>query len=482
MSLLFDFPAGSYNPPLGNAIEFSFNESADLFFNQQITLPLLVNQSLTQKLLQRETLSQFVKPALSVNQSIIKWFSLIASAQLEIKLLQELYKSIAGYGPAVTLFNEPLPIEQISLTFDQLGRPLVFYRVGEDTLKLYWYDPIAQQNVLTNFGIGKDPAACFDFPQDTGRSFTDVLLFYVRDNQVFMRIQRDRYEIEYPCPATQQGLKINSAGLRVDNRLQVVYQFSDEGYVAPVIEVPDTVIVDPEDIEPEEPGEPTEPEEPEPNQPVVIVGRHYYRQPGLAAIHTAAPMIANRYVWSAGFDMRGYDASRTGVITLLSQGANVAPLSFSPTKRLPTALLVAYFKFQSSVRGTFFVRINRRDHFFVSSELLRDGRYEITVNGNAISIKRNGNSIAGGPILPAPNFDDNGPLTFASSLYRFGNELRPEYPAIEAQIYNAWVDTSGVKTSWRLSNNGEAQQPSSPAGTPLTLINHRAENWRFEQS
>ena len=139
------------------------------------------------------------------------------------------------WGAPEILFSEAQPIEQISLTFDQLGRPLVFYRVGEDTLKLYWYDPVAQQNVTTTLTTGKDPTACFDFPQDTGQSFTDVLLFYVRENQVFMRIQRDRYAIEYPCPAIQPGLKINSAGLRVDNRLQVVYQFKDEDFVVPSI-------------------------------------------------------------------------------------------------------------------------------------------------------------------------------------------------------------------------------------------------------
>lgn len=123
------------------------------------------------------------------------------------------------------LFNELLPIEQISLTFDQLGRPLVFYRVGENTLKLHWYDPVAQQNVLTNFGVGKDPTACFDFPQDTGQSFTDVLLFYVRDDQAFMRIQRDRYAVEYSTGLSKNKLRLESAGLRTDNRLQVVYRW-----------------------------------------------------------------------------------------------------------------------------------------------------------------------------------------------------------------------------------------------------------------
>lgn len=136
-------------------------------------------------------------------------------------------ESTSQWGEPVELFEEPLPIQQISLTFDQLGRPLVFYRVNEDTLKLYWYDPVLQQNVLTVFGQGIDPLAAFDFPQDTGQSFTDVLLFYVRNNRIYMRVQRDRYAIEYPASDVIPGVRLRSAGLRVDNRFQVEYIYPE---------------------------------------------------------------------------------------------------------------------------------------------------------------------------------------------------------------------------------------------------------------
>ena len=355
----------------------------------------------------------------------------------------------------VTLFNEPLPIQQISLTFDQLGRPLVFYRVGEDTLKLYWYDPVAQQNVTTTLTTGKDPTACFDFPQDTGQSFTDALLFYVRDDQVFMRIQRDRYAIEYPCPAIQPGLKINSAGLRVDNRLQVVYQFKDAGYVPPVVPV----------------------------TPVVVPGRFYYLQPYISAIHTAAPLISNRYNWQAGFSLRGYASSSTGIKALLSQGTNNMPLSFAPAVRLASSLLVAYFRSQVGVNGTFAVRINGREHFFVSSEPLQDGVYELTAAGNSFSIARNGNVIAAGNIMAAPNANDNGPLAFGSNVHLFNNNIvpGPGYSAIEGYIYNAWLDAGGTRYDWPLLDKGEPLQPSTPPGHPITINQHRVENWRFVQ-
>lgn len=132
---------------------------------------------------------------------------------------QELF----SWASPVTLFNEPDVIQQISLTFDQLGRPLVFYRTGVNTLKLYWYDPVIQQNVNVQITTGIDPVACFDFPQATGESFTDALLFYTRNNRIYMRVQRDRFNIEYYTGVEEEGIRLESAGLRVDNRLQVVY-------------------------------------------------------------------------------------------------------------------------------------------------------------------------------------------------------------------------------------------------------------------
>lgn len=142
--------------------------------------------------------------------------------QLDGQVLVQGATGVTWAAPVV-LFDEPVSIRQIQLTFDQLGRPLVLYRVGENTLKLYWYDPVLQQNILATLATGLDPEACFDFPQDTGQSFTDILLFYQRGEKIYMRVQRDRFAIEYEAPAVRRGFSITSSGLRVDNRVQVTY-------------------------------------------------------------------------------------------------------------------------------------------------------------------------------------------------------------------------------------------------------------------
>lgn len=102
------------------------------------------------------------------------------------------------WSAPIELFDEPETIEQIALSFDQLGRPIVFYRVLGNQLKLRWYDSLAGQNVTTLIGYGTDPKAAFDYPTDQSAGFSDVLLHYVRKNRLFMRVQRDRFLIEYP--------------------------------------------------------------------------------------------------------------------------------------------------------------------------------------------------------------------------------------------------------------------------------------------
>lgn len=137
-----------------------------------------------------------------------------------------LRKGVNGvWAEPVVLFQESDFIKDLALTFDQLGRPLVFYRTENLDLKFYWYDPVLQQNAIADLGQGYDPVACFDFPQDTGQAFTDMLVFYVRANRIYMRVQRDRFAIEYDTGVEHPGLRLESAGFRVDNRLQVVYTY-----------------------------------------------------------------------------------------------------------------------------------------------------------------------------------------------------------------------------------------------------------------
>ncbi|WP_351122545.1 hypothetical protein [Shewanella sp. T24-MNA-CIBAN-0130] len=155
------------------------------------------------------------------------------------------------------LFQEAEAIKDIGLTFDQLGRAMVFYRTGTDTLKLFWYDPVLGSQTIATLTTGSSLESGFDIINNTSDPDSDAMLFYTRDNVICMRIQRDRFAIEHPESidigdgvTSVTGLELVSSGMRVDNRFQVVYRYMASDYTpptpdAPVIEQPE--LIDPSD-------------------------------------------------------------------------------------------------------------------------------------------------------------------------------------------------------------------------------------------
>lgn len=124
-----------------------------------------------------------------------------------------------------TLFTTTDKIDEISISFDQLGRPIVLYTINETQLFLYWYNPGIGEAEHKVLGIGHNPFARFDVIYKAGTSYSDCLLFYVRDDKIWMRVQRDRFDIEYATPAVGRDIKILSSNLNTANRFQVSYRY-----------------------------------------------------------------------------------------------------------------------------------------------------------------------------------------------------------------------------------------------------------------
>ncbi|MCU7962423.1 hypothetical protein L5M28_07500 [Shewanella sp. SW32] len=124
-------------------------------------------------------------------------------------------------------------IKRLSATFDQLGRPMVFYETNSNELKLFWFDPVLVQNIITEFGVGNYPFATFDIRWDTSNPRSDVMLFYMRSGAIYYRMQRDRYSIEYATPVVADAVFIKEADMAVDYHLQLLYRYIDTGYNPP---------------------------------------------------------------------------------------------------------------------------------------------------------------------------------------------------------------------------------------------------------
>jgi hypothetical protein len=131
------------------------------------------------------------------------------------------------WSAPVTLFAEPAGIQDISVSFDGLGRPLVFYARGTE-LVLWYYDSLVGDVVFRVIEAdGITPIINYDMVEDTSDPAADVMLYYVRDDAIFTRLQRDRFDIEYATGVQFPGLRLERSGMTKDNRFQVVYTFRD---------------------------------------------------------------------------------------------------------------------------------------------------------------------------------------------------------------------------------------------------------------
>lgn len=354
------------------------------------------------------------------------------------------------WGETTVLFAEPEQIQQIALTFDQLGRPLVFYRINTDTLKLYWYDPVLGESVNVAIATGVDPLAGFDFPQDTSQGFSDALLFYVRADTVYMRVQRDRFATEYVCPASEPGLTLTSNGLRVDNRYQVVYQFPDDGYTPPVVPVP----------------------------PIAVTGDNYYLNSWGSCFVTNHRLDVVSDPFKLGFKVRdaffpryserGDSAFKQGQVMFGSDGRRQFYCYIQRDTRNNSAL-VNLWRGQREYSAIF-----ELDDF--------NGEWEFEFRGLSplVTIRKDGVVIFDGLLArPDPNKAGLSLITFAGAIYSASSS--DTYPFHGVQ-YDCWIEHNSNRIDWPVQTKGEHQQPSVPGGTNMIILNHRPQNWRLIQS
>ena len=131
--------------------------------------------------------------------------------------------------PEFVLLDLP-NVTEISFTFDQNGRHIFVY-VQAGVTKMHWYDSSVSEYVTTVFsGDVITPRITLDDKREMQRGISDVLLFYVKPERnaqgaqtggdLYMRMQRDRYGIEYRR-ATQLTGGIVKCGMMNNWRLGV---------------------------------------------------------------------------------------------------------------------------------------------------------------------------------------------------------------------------------------------------------------------
>lgn len=110
-------------------------------------------------------------------------------------------------------------ISEVSLTFDQNMRVAVAF-IEDGLMKLLWYDTTIAAEVVTTF-TGKNPRVLLDDKRDYFLADSDILLFYVKNRQLYMRAQRDRFMIEYMLHFPIDG-RLRTVGMGRHYRVQIV--------------------------------------------------------------------------------------------------------------------------------------------------------------------------------------------------------------------------------------------------------------------
>ncbi len=119
-------------------------------------------------------------------------------------------------------------ISEISLTFDQNARYVITYLVAGEVW-VYWFDTIPSRFVHTLVETGAySPRISLDDKRKMALSSSNIILGYVKDNCLYCRSQKDRYQIPYLLEENIGG-RLLRIGMNINYRFQFIFQAQPYG-------------------------------------------------------------------------------------------------------------------------------------------------------------------------------------------------------------------------------------------------------------
>lgn len=99
-----------------------------------------------------------------------------------------------GFEPDVVLTNIPFAPVESDAAFDQAARLFVCLEFNGH-IWFYWFKSVVGAFVFEDFGPGRSPRCTLD--QLTNRDDSDLHVFYLRDEKLLYRVQRENYAVEH---------------------------------------------------------------------------------------------------------------------------------------------------------------------------------------------------------------------------------------------------------------------------------------------
>lgn len=111
----------------------------------------------------------------------------------------------------------------VGLAFDSNMNVAITYQQGSSVF-LYWFDTSVSHYVTTEFPGCRSPGITLDDKRAGQSATSDILLFYIRLDKLYFRMQRDRYLIEYHLYDLPTRYNLTRVGMGTNYRLQFVLE------------------------------------------------------------------------------------------------------------------------------------------------------------------------------------------------------------------------------------------------------------------
>lgn len=127
---------------------------------------------------------------------------------------------VDGSQPALLITTGAVGSDYISLSFDRNMRVVVAWR-RVNIVYLYWYDSLIEAYRTSELSGIRTPRLTHDDKRERAGNSSDVLFFYLKDTKLCMRMQRDRYGVEYELANVEFDHALYRVGMSNKNRLQI---------------------------------------------------------------------------------------------------------------------------------------------------------------------------------------------------------------------------------------------------------------------
>ena len=147
------------------------------------------------------------------------------SRGLMAKIWTASYNNVTGLitlQDGTKLFTD-VNLKELSLTFNQNGDPFIAFRSGT-RIKIWWFDPLLSNYTIKDITSGDQPFCYLDERRPEFSANSDVFIIYRRAGEIFYRLQRDRFDVEYSTGIVGgTDIVIECFGMAKNNRLQIKY-------------------------------------------------------------------------------------------------------------------------------------------------------------------------------------------------------------------------------------------------------------------